>query len=217
MTKITLFEDLFNLVLGKSGSRERPCSLVLVGGCSRVGKSRIAFRLKEELVKHGVDCLYICLDAWIVDVEKRNRLSTVLERYEIGRAVDSIIAVLQGNAVSVPIYDAVGRKRISEDGRKIRPLQNGVVLVEGVVALGIKDLTSIADLKIYVDVDDDVRRLRLFEFYHNFKGLSEEEANSIINVREIEEVKFIKGTSIFADLIFENRYDTVLLRNNNES
>jgi uridine kinase len=201
--KTIRFEDLVELVLNRAEIGGKARNLVLIGGCSRVGKSWLVCRLKEELCRHRIDCLSICLDAWIVSNEKRKTSSTVVERYESGRAVAAIDSILHGEIVSIPVYDSVKRMRVSEDGEIIRPLKSGIILVEGVVALAINKLADAADVKIYVAIDDDLRKRRLLEFYREFKGFTQEAANQIIGEREAEEVAFVKSTSLRADLIFE--------------
>lgn len=177
--------------------------IVLVGGCSRTGKTVLVSKLTENIISSGINITVVKLDSWLISLEKRKEDSTVLERYEIPSITSSIKRVQKGEAICPPIYDAVSRRRIAESGVDSISIKDGILFVEGVVALAIEELVENATLRIFVDIPDELRRQRLVNFYSDIKRLNRKEYENIIETREIEEVAFIKGTAVNADIIFD--------------
>ena len=177
--------------------------IVIVGGCSRAGKTFLVSKLTENIISSGINATVIKLDSWLISVEKRKEDSSVLERYEIPSIISSIKKLWQREQIYPPVYDAVLRRRIAESGLVPISIKEGILFVEGVVALAIEELVENATLRIFVDIPDELRRQRIVEFYSDIKRLDRKEYEDIINKREKEEVTFIKGTAANADIIFE--------------
>lgn len=177
--------------------------LILVGGCSRAGKTVLVSKLTENIISSGINTTVVNLDSWLVSVDNRKQDSTVLERYEIPSIILSIQKVQQGKTIYPPVYDVISRRRISESGVAPISLTDGILFVEGVIALAIGELTENAALRIFVDIPDKLRKQRLVAFYSNIKRLDRKESEKIIETREQEEVPFIKGTAVNVDVIFD--------------
>lgn len=177
--------------------------IVLVGGCSRTGKTVLVSKLTENIISSGINTVSVRLDSWLISVEKRREDSSVLERYEIPSIISSIKRLQQGEQIYPPIYDAVSRRRIMES--EVAPIsaKEGILFVEGVVALAIQELVENAALRIFVDIPDGLRRKRLVNFCSDIKRLDRKEYEDIIKKREKEEVTFIKETGVNADVIFD--------------
>ena len=178
--------------------------IVLVGGCSRTGKTVLVSKLMEYIKSSEISTTVIKLDSWLVSLEKRKEDSSVLERYETSSIILSIKKLLRGETVLPPIYDAISRRRIAESGLAQVSITNGILFVDGVVALAIEELLKHAALRIFVDIPDTLRKQRLVHFYSEIKRLDEKECESIIKTREKEEVLFIKKTVVNADITFNN-------------
>lgn len=177
--------------------------LILVGGCSRAGKTVLVSKLAENIISSGINTTVVNLDSWLVSVDNRKQDSTVLERYEIPSIILSIQKVQQGKTIYPPVYDVISRRRISESGVAPISLTDGILFVEGVIALAIRELTENAVLRIFVDIPDNLRKQRLVAFYSDVKRLDRKESKKIIETREQEEVPFIKGTAVNVDVIFD--------------
>ena len=177
--------------------------IVLVGGCSRTGKTVLVSKLTENIISSGINTVSVKLDSWLISVENRKEDSSVLERYEIPSIISSIKRLQQGEQIYPPVYDAVSRRRVSESGVVPISINEGILFVEGVVALAIEELVENATLRIFVDIPDELRRQRLVNFYSDIKRLDRKEYEDIIKRREKEEVTFIKGTAVNADIIFD--------------
>jgi len=195
---------LKNVYRAVSKSSRRPF-LILLGGCSRTGKSTLSLRLSKDLERHDLECNIVNLDSWIISLEKRNSNGNVLERFDCNAIVKEISNIMQGNVVYPPVYDSLSRRRVKEKGEKCYCVSSGVVIVEGVIALAIKELVNISSLKMFIFVPDKIRIQKLLDFYINIKALDRNMAIDIILSREIEEVPLVKDTSKYADLIVENK------------
>jgi len=184
---------------------EKP-GVVLIGGCSRSGKTWLANQICAGVKAAGFSCLVIGLDAWIVSLENRGPDSTVLQRYSCKEIIAAIRKLLIGHPIYPPTYDPVTRRRIQE--RTSIPLKaaSGVILLEGVIALALEELRHCSWLNIFVTAPDAVRHERLNHFYHNVKGLDDQFTQRVIGSREIEEVNFIRGTAKWADMIFDGGF-----------
>jgi uridine kinase len=176
--------------------------VVLVGGCSRTGKTVLVSKLVEIFISSGINTVSVQLDSWLISVENRREDSSVLERYEIPSIIASIKRLQQGEQIYPPVYDAVSRRRIKESGIAPISINEGILFIEGVVALAIGELVENAKLGIFVDIPDELRRQRLVNFYSDVKRLDRKEYEDIIKKREKEEVTFIKETAVHADVIF---------------
>ena len=177
--------------------------LILVGGCSRAGKTVLVSKLTENIISSGINTAVVNLDSWLVSVDNRKQDSSVLERYEIPSIISSVKKVQQGVVIYPPVYDTVSRRRVAEPGFNSISINDGILFVDGVVALAMEELVKNAKLRIFVDIPDKVRKQRLVDFYSDIKRLDRKEYENIIETREKEEVLFIKRTAVNADVIFD--------------
>ena len=202
MVKCSSIDLLSARILKLAAGSPGKIILVLVGGCSRAGKTGLVSKLAKKAASGGVKTAAINLDSWLVSLDKRKKDATVLERYEVDRAVSDIEKVRHGNAIYPPVYDIVSRSRITESGSEAIAIDAGVLFIDGVIALAIDKLSEAAALRIFVNIPDDIRGQRLVKFYSDIKGFSRKDCEDIIEAREKEEVPFIKSTSDNADVIF---------------
>jgi len=198
-------DDLFERLRQSIDRAAAKRSLILIGGCSRSGKSTLARAIASRFRAGNVPASTVSLDRWLVSVEHRSATSTVLERYDCDAIATSVIALLRGQTVHPPVYDVATRRRVEERSDEGVHLASGVVIAEGVVALGLEMLLPFADACIFTSVKDEVRLSRLREFYTQTKRLTTEAAWSVIRERELEEVPFIQRTSANADFVFVSR------------
>lgn len=183
-------------------AREAAVQLVVIGGCSRTGKTTLARALASRYGTAGVASLVVGLDHWLIGIDQRQPASTVLERYDRTAIEAAVAALLRGETVHPPVYDPVSRRRVVEAGPDGIGLPSGVLIVEGVVALALPTLREAAAARIHVHVDDRVRVARLQAFYVGTKGLDARAAQAIIDARELEEVPLVKATAFHADMVF---------------
>ena len=179
--------------------------VVVIGGCSRTGKTTLAKELSNTFNKSNCNSLILHIDSWLISVEHRKSNSKVLERYNTTAICKSAFKLLKGEQVIPPEYDPVTRmsRHVVTDDTPLQ-LNSGILIIEGVISLSLKELVRIADLKIYTKIPDIRRIKRLIEFYSIVKKVPRSEYKKIITSREFEEIPFIKETSRNADIIYYN-------------
>ncbi|MFX0087440.1 MAG: uridine kinase [Candidatus Hodarchaeota archaeon] len=181
---------------------KKNCFLVLIGGCSRTGKSTLAKKLERELKNKNINSITVKLDNWLLGIDERSGKETVSERYNYSEIVKSIRKIMKGEKIFPPIYNPKVRKVTRGNLTQFKQIDHGICIIDGVIALDIPDLRNLADLKIYTDLNDEIRKKRLLEFYNRYKKCSRRESEEIINAREMEEVPYVKETKVFADFVF---------------
>lgn len=204
MNNCSSVDSLTEFILTQAAVEDK-LTIILVGGCSRAGKTFLVSKLIQNLSVLEVNTSVLNLDSWLVSVYNRKQNSTVLERYEIAAIISAVKRIKQGLAVYPPVYDVASRSRVAASGPSAVLINKGILFIDGVVGLAIKELLAEASLRIYVDIADKRRKSRLVEFYSGIKKMKRKEYTGIIATREKEEVVFIKKTAVNADLIFRQK------------
>ncbi len=138
----------------------RPLMVGVAGG-SGSGKTTVARRIAEALPPSGMTILEH--DAYYRDrsdlpYDSRAQLNfDHPESLETELLVAHLVALRQGRAVDIPIYDFKTHRRLPES-RHIEPTP--VVIVEGILVFVDQALREQLDVKIYVDTDADIRAFR---------------------------------------------------------
>lgn len=176
--------------------------LILIGGCSRSGKSWLSKELAFKLGNIGATV--ISLDAWIVPVQSRPVGSKVIDRYDLGRARQEVDSLLQNGVGRVPSYDPVLRGPVDNSELRVMVSKKSILIVEGVVALCDDILSNKSNLKIFVSTNDCLRIKRLIRYHREVKKLKRNLYKKIISEREGEEVLFVKKSAQNADFLFQN-------------
>lgn len=193
---LATFADILSCVHRLSQDKKR--LLVVIGGCARSGKSTLARGLSSALQEKDIETAIVAADNWIVDVHARPLGAGLFERFETDRFAAAVAALMSGAFVRPPVYDARSRRRVAPESDVELRLSSGVLIAEGVVALLLRSLVEAADLCVYVHAPDDVRKQRLLGFSMNVKGLSEQEASSLIAYRANEEDAQVERSIVHA-------------------
>jgi len=177
--------------------------IVLIGGCSRSGKTVLAKEVVKYFSRRKIPSDSISLDSWLIDIDKRPEHSSVLERYDCAAIIADINRILNGKSIMLSYYDPKTRSRLIGRSSAYH-LKNGLLIIEGVIALALEGLRMNSLFNIYVTCDDVTRFSRLKDYYCIFKGVELHDALKILCDREKEEVPFVHGTNKWADIIFKN-------------
>ena len=173
-------------------------SVVLVGGCSRAGKTCFSNELSDMLTERGISSLVLSIDHWLLPVTARPANSTVLQRYRLNEIIESVANLLAGNAIKVSIYDSRSR-RLNPKPTEIVPCAAPFVLIiEGTISLAIEQFRKISCCNVFIDVSDCTRLRALISFYKYYKKMSPAQYRQLIKNRENEEVPFLKKTAQFS-------------------
>ena len=170
--------------------------LILIGGPSTAGKSSVAQVIKEGMSFVGRKAHIISLDGWLLPVNQRHEGMGVMNRYDMNAASDLLIPIIESKDrcwVSMPTYDRKTRQVTKKHFFSIGP--EDCLIVEGVPALIGNNFLSHTDMKIYVDVKDEIRRERLRSEYR-WRGESDEEIQSRITSRDYDELSVVRSSVI---------------------
>lgn len=138
--------------------------LILVAGISGSGKSSFAQKLATHLGDER--SLLLSLDNYYRDLthlsetDREKHDFDCPEAWEQVRLLDDISNLVAGSSVKMPIYNFETHLRMPES-KLIQPVE--FIIAEGIFALCNPDLNALADLKIFVQLDEKIaleRRIR---------------------------------------------------------
>jgi histidinol-phosphate phosphatase family protein len=180
--------------------------LILIGGLSRSGKSSAAQVLKEQFAAANRQAHVIALDSWLFPPADRQEGHGVLSRYDLQAAVCQIRewhTVAARRFLRIPSYDPLTRTAsIPALIRSVGP--DDVIIVEGVPALAVEELVSLADARIYIETDETDRRARLLADYQ-WRGHSHQEIEALIESRAQDETELVVESRSRADFTLHNQ------------
>ena len=139
---------------------------VLVGldGAVAAGKSTAAARVAEDLRNRGLDVAVVSADGFLLSAARLRELGLIgrkgfPESFDRAAMAAFLRAVRAGAAPDAPRYshDAYDISTSETQGSA-----GAVVIFEGVNVLG-PDLADLYDLRVYLDVAEDVARLRFLK------------------------------------------------------
>lgn len=166
--------------------------ILLVGGASRSGKSTVANVLVEIFEMMGRVTHVLPLDGWLKPSDKREEGAGVLSRYRLDEIISNAEMVHSSSrraSIQYTQYDRKTRQIQSTQEVSIGPTD--LVIFEGVPALLDERLVKLADISLYVGVDDQVRLQRLRSEY-SWRGEDNIVIDQKIESRECDEVAFLK-------------------------
>lgn len=134
-------------------------TIALAGGTGS-GKGFFARRLSE---KFPTQATIIPMDMYYKDESSlplAERINTNVdnpEAFDFDQLLKDLLDLRKGQSVNQPIYDYEKRVRLNQTS-KIEP--KPLLIVEGLLALSDQRLNDLYDLKIYLEVDPDLRLAR---------------------------------------------------------
>lgn len=134
--------------------------IILIGGGTGSGKSTLASNINGRLSDYTT---LISMDDYYKDQSNVPEAERELINYDSPEVVDiellssNIAKLRSGEAIDEPIYDFATHTRKEETTHIV---SSPVIIVEGIMALRFESLRSMANVKLYVDVDDDERIIR---------------------------------------------------------
>lgn len=175
------------------------CRTILVGGASRSGKSTAATVLVELFNLIGKKAHVLPLDGWLKSSAERQEGAGVLSRYKLNEIINEankVASCTQRFSIEYTQYDRKLRQAQSKRTVSIGP--SDIVIFEGVPVFLDERLSQLANLSIYVGVNDDIRLERLKDEYF-WRGEDDAFFMRKIMSRERDEVSPIKQFAHKAD------------------
>lgn len=134
--------------------------IILIGGGTGSGKSTLASNINGRLSDYTT---LISMDDYYKDQSAVPEAERELINYDSPEVVDiellsnNITKLRNGEPIDEPIYDFATHTRKAET---THVESSPVIIVEGIMALRFERLRSMANVKLFVDVDDDERIIR---------------------------------------------------------
>jgi D-glycero-D-manno-heptose 1,7-bisphosphate phosphatase len=192
-------EKVAEKIIEKSRSKKR--NLVLVGGLSKSGKNTFVNFLGFKLHDAGIKTCHVLMDDWLISIEKREPGNEdVVKKFEYSAIVSEMKTLLEKGECDHPVYDPLTRTRRSEKSIYPYTLEEGVIVLDGITSLTIKELRDIADIKVYVERDEK-KRIRDVEEFYRLKKVEEKEIKDIFAKREKYEHPIIRETKKYTDFV----------------
>lgn len=133
--------------------------IVVITGGSGSGKTLLAQHVAKNIFCD--ECEILSHDMYYIDKDNFNPDYRV--DYDAPESLDNVllrrhIAQLKnGETIEAPIYDFKTRDRLDQT-RRVEAKK--VIIVEGILTLAIPEIRELADLSIFIHVDDDIRLSR---------------------------------------------------------
>lgn len=172
---------------------------VAIGGLSRSGKSTLTIDLQQKLSDNHINSIIIPLDYWILPLERRKSSMNVTDRFQFEKMTSDIAQLITKQEISIYPYEAQTRS-ISTIPVAISIRNKQVIFFDGVIALNHPYIIENSDLKIYVEISEEVRKQRFSDFYKQ-KGLNNIEIEYLYSMRQKDESPWIVPSKENADLI----------------
>jgi uridine kinase len=180
-----------------------PSLIVGVAGGSGSGKSTVARKVAELLTDFSVAS--VSMDAYYrnmshLTLAERKQLNwdhpDVVDMELLG---DQLEALASGAAIDKPVYDFVTHLRVA---RTEAVAGADVVIVDGILLYWDPRVRSLCDIRIFVDVEADIRLIRRIGRDMRIRGrqLKDILDQYLATVRPMHE-EFVEPTKQFADII----------------
>ncbi len=189
--------------------------LIIVAGGSASGKTTVVSKLMASLNPN--DVAVICEDNYYNDqtnlsMEEREKTNyDHPDSFDVDLLYSQLKDVLVGKTIKEPVYDFCTHNRKHDEYIEVTPKK--VIILEGILALYDERIRSLADIKIYVESDDDIRFIRRLKRDITTRGRSIE----FVIKQYLETVKpmheaYIAKTKRYADIIIPNdtKHDVAL-------
>jgi len=179
----------------------RPLIIGVVGG-SGSGKTTVARAIHASL---GLDAAFVDMDAYYRDqahlpfAERRLVNYDHPDAFDLDLMVEQLSRLSRGEAIEKPTYDFAGHTRAARR-ELIEPRQ--AIIVDGILLLVEPRLRALFDIKVFVDVDDDVRFIRRLQRDVQERGRSMEDVirQYLSTVRPMH-LEFVEPSKRYADII----------------
>ena len=168
--------------------------MILVAGPARAGKSSTARVLAEQLRAAGWVVHMFSLDGWLRPIDQRLEGAGLLHRYDMQAIVSMLTPILKGGRhwIQLPFYERMSRSIQSGHQHSIGP--DDLIILEGVPALLEPALIGSADVRVFVDVDDE-ERLRRLKADYAWRGEPWESVEIRLHSRDHDELPVVRASA----------------------
>ncbi len=185
----------------------KPVIIAVTGGSSS-GKTTVVNKILNHLRDYNITV--VRQDDYYNDQSDMSMEERLKVNYDHPLSFDNdlfyqhILMLIEGKTIEKPTYDYVNYTRAKKT-ETIQPAK--IIILEGILVLEDERIRELADIKIFVEADEDLRLIRRLKRDMIERGRSLE---SIID-QYLSDVKpmhyaFVKPTKRYADIIIPNDY-----------
>ena len=197
-------DQIFNQIKDevKKGVRHKPY-LIGVSGGSGGGKTSVANLIQKSLGRQY--CLLFSMDTYYKDLTPEQEKDLENYNFDSPEALDLDLLyqhlndLMHWKSIEMPTYDFATNKR-QEATIKLLPCK--VIIFEGILAFYDKRMRDLMDLKLFVDLDDDIRLSR--RIYRDIISRGRQMETVLDRYHKFVKTaynNFIKPTKEYADII----------------
>lgn len=182
-----------------------------ISGPTNAGKSYFTKKLKKYCNEMGITESTVSTDDFYLDrstisMEERRKINydepASISKKDFQNALKSLAS---GNSIRIQSYDFAQHNRIDE-WRTVEPTD--LIIIEGLFAFSFVDLLSYYDLKVYVDLEADLRLIRrlLRDKEQRGRNFDTTIAQYLKTIKPTQE-KFVAKDKELADIILHGNKD----------
>ncbi len=179
----------------------KPLIIGVVGG-SGSGKTTVTKAIQQAM---QVRAAFLDQDGYYKDLGHMTLAERKLVNFDHPDSIDTDLLVqhleqlARGEAIEKPTYDFAAHTRADA---RIRVEPNPIVLVDGILLFADKRLRDLFDIKVYVDVADDVRFIRRLERDVVERGRTMADViRQYLNTVRPMHLEFVEPSKRYADVI----------------
>lgn len=183
----------------------KPIIIAIAGGTAS-GKSTVVKEIVSKL--SSVDITVICHDDYYKDQTHLSMEERIKTNYDHPNSLDNDLlashlkSLSEGKSIYKPLYDFVEHNR-KKEMVKVEPTK--VMILEGILVLEERKLREYADVKIFVQCDEDIRFIRRLKRDIDERGRTLDNViNQYLTTVKPMFNKYVLPSSRHADIIIPN-------------
>ena len=188
---------------------DEDCKIIAIAGGSGAGKTTLAKKIIEEFGKDK--CSLISQDNYYIDLSEKFDYDGGSINFDNPNMLEfSLLAshlkkLKQKYPVNIPLYDFSTHSRSSKT-KQIKPTK--IIIVDGILILNSKELIELFDLKIFIDVTENIRLERRMTRDINERnrvpeGVLFQWEHQVLPMHK----KYVETSTKFADIIISGEKD----------
>ena len=186
--------------------------IIGIAGGSGSGKT---FLTRKILRSFKTKCVVIHQDSYYKDLSHLGMRERISNNFDHPKSIDikllikDVKTLINGKSILQPIYNFSNHTR-KQKYLTITP--KPIIIVEGVLIFHFKELANLFSLKIFLDIDPDIRFIRRLkrdvkERKRQVKDVCKQYLNFVKPMHEL----FVEKTKYNSDIVLKNQYDYNLL------